>query len=141
MRAREHEGSHRHSLHEVVRSDAHSRPTLQGATAQNVSCGVRRDTHKMAKAETMPSLVKAALLADDDSATRTWLLPSMTTTLQERARFSRFVEAEKWSSRLDIEWVVDVADNNLNWFIATAYVYDDEARTIRVAIPDRDEPQ
>lgn len=92
-------------------------------------------------AETMASLVQAALSADDDSAARAWLLPSMTITLQERARFARCVEAEKWPSRLEIEWVIDVADNNLNWFIATAYVYDDEARTIRVAIPDRDEPQ
>lgn len=51
------------------------------------------------------------------------------------------VDAEKGSNRLTIEWVVDVADNNLNWFIATAYAYDDETRTIKVAIPDRSEPE
>jgi len=43
-------------------------------------------------------------------------------------------------SNITIEWVVDVADNNLNWFVATAYAIDVSKRILRVAIPDRDEP-
>ena len=61
---------------------------------------------------------------------------TMEITLEERRKLSEVAGA-----KVDIEWVVDVADNNLNWFIATAYKYDDSSRTIDVAIPDRREPE
>lgn len=91
--------------------------------------------------EPPPSLVRAALQADYTNTSRAWALPALMITEQERASLSALVHAEHQASRLNIEWVVDVADNNLNWFIATAYIYDDESRTIRVAIPDRNDPE
>lgn len=59
---------------------------------------------------------------------------SLSSTESERARLAALLE-EFPASAVPVEWVVDVADNNLNWFIATAYALDNEARTLRVASP------
>lgn len=90
--------------------------------------------------ETESSLIEAALQGDDKNKTLALAYPSSRVTEQERANLSSLA-TKNGSCSLPIEWVVDVADNNLNWFIATAYSYDDNAKTLRVAIPDQNEPE
>lgn len=43
-------------------------------------------------------------------------------------------------SALSIEWVVDIADKDNDWFVATAYSYNDLEQTVYVMVPDRDAP-
>ncbi|KAJ1454550.1 hypothetical protein M885DRAFT_521834 [Pelagophyceae sp. CCMP2097] len=67
-------------------------------------------------------------------------LPGLGISDAERAAMTK-LRKKVDGSRYPIEWVVDVADNSLNWFIATAYEYDDATQRLTVAIPDRDDPQ
>lgn len=39
-----------------------------------------------------------------------------------------------------IEWVVDIADKDNDWFLATAYGYNDAKQTLHVMVPDRNAP-
>lgn len=41
---------------------------------------------------------------------------------------------------LPVEWVVDVADKDNDWFVATAYGYNDKDQTLHVMVPDRHAP-
>lgn len=41
---------------------------------------------------------------------------------------------------LPIDWVVDIADKDGDWFIGTATGYTDANQTLRVMVPDRDAP-
>ena len=41
---------------------------------------------------------------------------------------------------MPVEWVVDVADHALTWFLGTAFEYLERERRVRVAIPDLDRP-
>lgn len=41
---------------------------------------------------------------------------------------------------LPIEWVVDIADKDGDWFIGTATGYNDAKQTLHVMVPDRDAP-
>ncbi len=41
---------------------------------------------------------------------------------------------------LPIDWVVDIADKDGDWFIGTATGYTDAKQTLRVMVPDRDAP-
>jgi hypothetical protein len=91
----------------------------------------------------MPSLVEEALVSPakaDVVSEQNLSLPSLTISGRESEALRGLAEAANGAA-LPVEWVVDVADSNLNWFIATAYSFDDAASTVRVAIPDREEPQ
>ncbi|CAM9262206.1 unnamed protein product [Choristocarpus tenellus] len=41
---------------------------------------------------------------------------------------------------LPVEWVVDVADQSNQWFVGTAYSYNDEVQSVYVMVPDRYSP-
>ncbi|CAM9180255.1 unnamed protein product, partial [Discosporangium mesarthrocarpum] len=41
---------------------------------------------------------------------------------------------------LPVEWVVDIADESNEWFVATAYSYNDEGQYVHVMVPDRVSP-
>ncbi|CAN0508408.1 unnamed protein product, partial [Scytosiphon promiscuus] len=41
---------------------------------------------------------------------------------------------------LPVEWVVDVADKDNDWFVATAYRYNDAEQKLHVMVPDRHAP-
>ncbi|CAM9168076.1 unnamed protein product, partial [Hapterophycus canaliculatus] len=41
---------------------------------------------------------------------------------------------------LPIEWVVDIADKDDDWFLATAYGYNDAKQTLHVNVPDCSAP-
>ena len=41
---------------------------------------------------------------------------------------------------LPIEWVVDIADKDGDWFIGTATGYNDAKQSLHVMVPDRDAP-
>mmetsp|Transcript_38485 Transcript_38485/g.49694 ORF Transcript_38485/g.49694 Transcript_38485/m.49694 type:complete len:478 (-) Transcript_38485:615-2048(-) len=43
-------------------------------------------------------------------------------------------------SKVKVEWVVEIADQDLNWFVGTAYMYDDDHRTVHVCVPDNEAP-
>lgn len=47
---------------------------------------------------------------------------------------------EKGGPPLPVEWVVDIADKDNDWFVATAYGYNDIEQTVHVMVPDRDAP-
>ena len=41
---------------------------------------------------------------------------------------------------LPVEWVVDVADKDDDWFVATAYGYNDAEQKLHIMVPDRHAP-
>ena len=41
---------------------------------------------------------------------------------------------------LPVEWVVDVVDKDNDWFVATAYGYNDAEQKLHVMVPDRHAP-
>ncbi|KAH8056002.1 hypothetical protein JL722_7827 [Aureococcus anophagefferens] len=89
-----------------------------------------------------PSILDAALESParaEVTSERNLALPALTISARELDAL-RSLRASSEGAAVPVEWVVDVADNNLNWFIATAYSFDDAASTVRVAIPDREEP-
>ncbi|CAN0037399.1 unnamed protein product, partial [Sphacelaria rigidula] len=41
---------------------------------------------------------------------------------------------------LPVEWVVDIADKDNDWFVATAYAYNDTKKMVHVMVPDNADP-
>ena len=80
---------------------------------------------------------KATTLTAACQASATAQLPQL--NISEREASSLRQHAGD-ATTVTVEWVVDVADNNLNWFVATAYAIDTLRKVLRVAIPDRDDP-
>lgn len=66
----------------------------------------------------------------------------LTSLLKETGWGERKKKEEKDgdSLTLPIEWVVDIADKDGDWFIGTATGYNDERQTLHVMVPDRDAP-
>ena len=80
---------------------------------------------------------KATTLSAACQASATAQLPQLNISEKEASSLRQHAGD---ATTIQVEWVVDVADNNLNWFVATAYAIDTVRRVLRVAIPDRDEP-
>ena len=80
---------------------------------------------------------KATTLTAACQASATAQLPQLNISEREASSLRQHAGND---TTIQVEWVVDVADNNLNWFVATAYSIDTVRRVLRVAIPDRDEP-
>jgi hypothetical protein len=80
---------------------------------------------------------KATTLTAACQASATAQLPQLNISEREASSLRQHAGDD---TTINVEWVVDVADNNLNWFVATAYSIDTVRRVLRVAIPDRDEP-
>jgi len=47
---------------------------------------------------------------------------------------------QQTSGEIPIEWVVELADEDLQWFVGTAYMYHDAQQTLHVCVPDKEAP-
>ena len=103
----------------------------------STSCSLdKTGPHSLAAAGRMERQ-KATTLTAACQASATAQLPQLNISEKEASSLRQHAGE---NTTIQVEWVVDVADNNLNWFVATAYSIDTVRRVLRVAIPDRDEP-
>lgn len=73
-----------------------------------------------------------------------------TSTCRTRKLLGSLVAEAGWSANdvgseeggvvLPVEWVVDIADKDNDWFVATAYGYKDVEQVVHVMVPDRNAP-
>lgn len=68
--------------------------------------------------------------------------PKLMTSLLEENGWGERNEAKEDGHKvtLPIEWVVDIADKDGDWFIGTATGYNDAKQTLHVMVPDSDAP-
>lgn len=83
------------------------------------------------------SLVQKALMENVEK--EKCVVAQYKTTIEQKENLKNLVD-ESESSRLPLEWVIDIADEENGWFYGTAYHYNDTTNMLHVMVPDKLNP-
>ncbi|CAN0444554.1 unnamed protein product, partial [Ectocarpus sp. 12 AP-2014] len=76
------------------------------------------------------------ILTDDDAFILLSSRNKLLTSLLQESGWGETSNEEDRAINLPIEWVVDIADKDNDWFLATAFGYNDMKQTLHVMVPD-----
>ncbi|CAN0469469.1 unnamed protein product, partial [Ectocarpus sp. 12 AP-2014] len=103
------------------------RKTLDGSSPSSMvgsAAPLRAPSNAPSLLDDFPEL---AITREDDE---------LLTSLLQESGWGETSNEEDRAINLPIEWVVDIADKDNDWFLATAFGYNDMKQTLHVMVPD-----